>query len=275
MSSNVLFALALLVGAFFLRRWVLKEHPLLKGNNPGGIIWAPVIIVFMGMTLSKWGEEPLNLALRMDSLRHLSTYTPFLGDGAKEFISLVESSAGVQMSMPQDPEVREIIITASIAKSLSAFACFLCFAFLALNGWNIYKWKSIKPLYLNISYGVVAIACVISSFIIADAENDLLKYLHLVDAASSSFSIVIIALIVVLAPYYFYRRSVNSIYSINESTTKVSQIIPQEIQTTNTNQPEINFAEKKENLIELKELLDSGAINQEEFDKIKKEVLTS
>ena len=153
---------------------------------------------------------------------------------------------------------------------------FFFFVVLCCSGFSIYKifnLNTIRSSWIKLIMGIASVACIICFLVYIMYLSELDKYLsgtslgeHWSSLLPVAWVALIVGLVVLIITWLYFSKSLNLVTSI-----KVEEAETNNINTT----IEDKSRSKTEELLDLKSLLDSGVLTQEEFDAQKKEILNS
>lgn len=187
-----------------LRYFVTNKRPELKGKI-NGVILIPIMSLAGCYLIYEVSDNFMNNVLRnIDSLRYVSTYTPFLGSDLANMVSVAQEYGYAPYEfVSQAPEIADSFMLAASSGSLSFIGIitsliWLFFSIKFLMDNNPRK-KGIKILSIT-SYIIIALAFIL----VLSAFSKLLGYLNIENYTwSTSFLYLPILLVMV----YAFNRS--------------------------------------------------------------------
>ena len=136
-------------------------------------------------------------------------------------------------------------------------ACYLIY--------KIFDDKQCSPKLMHLLIGIGLAACMVSTYMSGVFFTSAMKYALLTTDDKTPLYGMAIILVFLLWAWYYFHISLKDVLSVSSSEGPKSPVKKTE---------GIN-SDKTQKLIQLKGLLDSGILTQEEFDQHKKEILNS
>lgn len=246
-----IFVILIGVVAFFaLKKFFIKSYPVFTNKKISGLFVLPLLLlVYMGITLTDTiSLKPINST---EFYKATGLLVQFKGGQEKldyeGFLYLYKGSAE-----------------------------FFFFVVLCCTGFSLYKifnLHSIRSSRVKLIMGIATVACIICylvSVLYLSKLDDYLSGTSLDELYSNlllmSWGGLIIGLIFLIISWIYFSKSLNIATSI-----KLERAVTNNTPMTK----EDKSRSKTQELLELKSLLDSGILTQEEFDAQKKEILNS
>ena len=242
---GILVIVGIIVSVYVLKEQFKKKNPSAKGRSVAGLFVAPVLqIAFTG-------------GLLYDAL-HLNIIDSQSWWGiALSFINEQRGSAAESIYY----ESAETY--ASVAK-----ICF--FVTICSAGYLLFKLfddKKCDKLLMHTLIGIGTIACSITVYYSGKFGVSAMHYLGQDGQEELPIYFLLAVLAFLLCAWYYFNVSLKDILSFSTAKNKDRSL--------EKGKSEASMTEKTQNLMNLKSLLDSGVLTQEEFDAQKKEILNS
>jgi len=243
--ETIIFFAGIIISVYALKEQFKKKNPFVRGRSVAGLFVAPILLIaFTGGFL-------------YDAL-HLNTIDSQSWWGmALSFINEQRGSAAESIYY----ESAETY--ASVAK-----ICF--FVTICSAGYLLFKLFDDKECNKSIMHtliGIGTIACSVTVYYSGKFGVSAMHYL----GQDGQEELIIYFLLAVLAfllwAWYYFNVSLKDILSFSTAKNNDRPI--------EKGKSEVSMTEKTQNLMNLKSLLDSGVLTQEEFDAQKKEILNS
>ncbi len=243
--EGLLVIIGIIVSVFILKELFKKKNPFLKRRGVAGLFIAPVLqIACMGIFL-------------YDALHPNLVNTNNFWGMALSFINEQRGS-----------NAESLYYESFATFSAVAKICFLIT--ICSAGYLIYKLfddDECNKSLMNILIGIGTVACLVTIYFNGQFFTSFMHYLGQKSDDMFIISFLIIAAAILLWAWYYFSATLKDILALSTSESEVMPTI-----TTNS---ENTIANKTQDLIKLKNLLDSGVLTQEEFDIQKKQILNS
>lgn len=242
---GLLIIAGIIISVFVLKEFFKKRNPSVKGRSVAGLFVAPVLqIACTGGLL----YDALHLNI-IDSQSWWGTALSFINE---------QRGSAAESIYYESAETY-----ASVAK-----ICF--FVTVCSAGYLLFKLFDDKECNTSIMHtliGIGTIACSITVYYSGKFGVNAMHYLGQDVQEELAIYFLLAVLAFLLWAWYYFNVSLKDILSL--STTKNNDRLVEKEKNENA------MTEKTQNLMNLKSLLDSGVLTQEEFDAQKREILNS
>ena len=243
--DTIIFIAGIIISVYVLKEQFKKKNPCVRGRSIAGLFIAPVLLI------------AITGGFLYDSL-HLNIIDSQSWWGiALSFINEQRGSAAESIYY----ESAETY--ASVAK-----ICF--FVTICSAGYLLFKLfddKKCDKLLMHVLIGIGTIACSITVYYSGKFGVSAMHYLGQDGQEELPIYFVLTVLAFLLWAWYYFNVSLKDILSLSAAKNNDRPV--------EKGKSEVSMTEKTQNLMNLKSLLDSGVLTQEEFDAQKKEILNS
>ena len=241
----ILVIIGIIVSVYVLKEQFKKKNPSVKGRSVAGLFVAPVL--------------------------QIACTGGFLYDALH--LSIIDSQSWWGMALSFINEQRGSAAESIYYESAETYAsvakiCF--FVTICSAGYLLFKLFDDKECNKSIMHtliGIGTIACSVTVYYSGKFGVNAMHYL----GQDGQEELVIYFLLAVLAfllwAWYYFHVSLKDVLALSTPKSKDKPLEKKE--------SEVSMTEKTQNLMNLKSLLDSGVLTQEEFDAQKKEILNS
>ena len=243
--ETIIFIAGIIISVYVLKEQFKKKNPFVRGRSVAGLFVAPILLIaFTGGFL----YDALHLNI-IDSQSWWSIALSFINEqrgSAAESIYYESAEA-----------------YASVAK-----ICF--FVTICSAGYLLFKLfddKKCDKLLMHVLIGIGTIACSITVYYCGKFGVSAMHYLGQDGQEELPIYFLLAVLAFLLWAWYYFNVSLKDILSFSTAKNNDRPI--------EKGKSEVSMTEKTQNLMNLKSLLDSGVLTQEEFDAQKKEILNS
>lgn len=233
-----------IVSIYFLKEQFIRKNPFVRGRSVAGLFFAPVL------------QIACTGGLLYDAL-HLNIVDSYSGWGI--FFSLINElqGSGAESTYYESAETY-----ASVAKI--CFLVTICSAGYLL--FKLFDDSECNKSLMNILIGIGTVTCSVIAFY---CGNFLLSSTHYFGEYSKEYPIVPLLAIIAfyLCAWYYFNVSLKDVLS--------SSAVDKNEKHPGNAQKETTMIDKTQSLLNLKSLLDSGVLTQEEFNEQKHKILNS
>lgn len=213
LESKITMRLLLFIVAFFLVRYfVISKRPVLKGKV-NGVIFIPLFSLFLCYDLFEQSDEFVNQTLtRIDSLRYISTYTPYLGEDIHAISQIAQNSGYMSDEIvSRSSEIGAAFAFGDLAKLLSIIA-FICCIIWIVNIWKLLFKNQNNEKLIKFSALITFCVLLLGLFFLSLGTSNFLKLLSSDDSSNAvSFVVLLIYTPIAIAIIYGYYRSYNNL----------------------------------------------------------------
>ena len=243
--ETIIFFAGIIISVYVLKEQFKKKNPFVRGRSVAGLFVAPILLIaFTGGFLYD--------ALHLNIIDSHSWW----GIG----LSFIHEQQG---SAAESIYYESAETYASVAKI--CFLVTICSAGYLL--FKLFDNSECNKLFMHILIGVGTAACSITAFYSGEFGVSAMHYLGQdgQEELSIYFSLAVLAFL--LWAWYYFNVSLKDVLTLSTDKSKDRSL--------EKGKSEASMTEKTQNLMNLKSLLDSGVLTQEEFDAQKKEILNS
>ena len=256
------------VAAYFIMRSQLaKSYPIDFIKSVKWMLIAPIVQVLVFAPIGYLATHSSEIVETVDKLSRISTYTPLLGEDVNSLANFGIENGIINDTAMQNSHMGDLVMSAGISLIIGfiGIILFLIAAFILFRG----IFGTIKEKLVKMANTVATITILVVGLSVAWIMTCANKAISFSDESGRYYGfIVMLVLAFVLIPFSMKFNHATSVYYSGKKDKE--NIATQKPQLQNKSE-----TSKVEQLQELKNLLESGVLTQEEFDTEKQKILNS